>query len=105
MNGIEVRHIRTTLGLNPQAFANLLGVHLTTVYRWEAAGPLEMRLEPLQSALLLRLRQKATDAKPEATGQRLIEALLVGGTLVGLAALLSDLIQPPPPPKRKRRKQ
>jgi len=86
-----VRDLRFSLGLTPQYLANLLGVHLTTVYRWEGQDKAELRLEPLQHSLLLQMQRRASAGQPKDFGQQLIEGLLIGGTLVGLACLLADL--------------
>lgn len=94
MTGNEVRSLRTQVGLSPQHLANLLGVHLTTVYRWEGLGPQELRLEPLQHSLLLQMQRRLQQQPPKDFGQQLLEGLLVGGTLVGLAYLLADLTEP-----------
>ena len=102
MNGFEVRTIRESLGLSPLNLANLLGVHLTTVYRWEAQGDQELRLEPLQHSLLLQMQRRLTQGPPQDFGQQLLHGLLIGGTLVGLACLLSDLAEPAPKRRPKR---
>jgi len=99
MTGNEIRSLRTSLGLSAQRFAELIGVHFTSVYRWESVGPNKVNLEPLQTALIYRLHEKALKA-PKATGEQLLQGLLVGGTLLGLAYLLSDLIEPKPKPRR-----
>ncbi len=99
MTGNEIRSLRTSLGLSAQRFAELIGVHFTSVYRWESTGPKKVNLEPLQAALIYRLQEKAETA-PEATGEQLLQGLLVGGTLLGLAYLLSDLIESETKPKR-----
>lgn len=96
MNGNEVREICSTLGLSPQHLASLVGVHLTTVYRWEGQAASELRLEPLQHRLLLQLQKRAQVGQPKDLGRQLIECLLVGGTLVGLAYLLADLVETKP---------
>lgn len=93
MTGNEVRTLRTQLGLSPQHLAALLGVHLTTVYRWESTEGQELRLEPLQHSLLLQMQRRLKQQPPRDLGQQLLEALLVGGTLVGLAYLLADLTE------------
>ena len=102
MNGNEVRAIRETLGLSPLNLANLLGVHLTTVYRWEAQGAQQLRLEPLQHSLLLQMQKRLRQGPPQDLGQQLLQGLLIGGTLVGLAYLLADLAEPNPKRRTKR---
>lgn len=96
MRGIEVTALRTRLGLNAQQLASLVGVHPTTVYRWESQANEVLRLEPLQHGLLVRLEAQANLKEPKSFGEQLIEGLVVGGTLVGLAVLLADLVQPNP---------
>lgn len=100
MRGTEVFNLRSKLGLSIQNLANLVGVHPTTVYRWETQGDAEIRLEPLQHGLLVRLQHQANLREPKSFGQQLVEGLVVGGTLVGLALLLADLVDSTP----KRRK-
>jgi len=97
MTGLEVVQLRTRLGINTQQLASLLGVHPTTVYRWENQMDQTLRLEQLQHGLLLRLQERARTQEPKSLGQQLVEGLVVGGTLVGLALLLSDLINPTKP--------
>jgi DNA-binding transcriptional regulator YiaG len=46
MTGIEIRGIRRALGLRQEDFAKKLGVHQTTVARWETD-----RIEPSPEAL------------------------------------------------------
>lgn len=102
MNGTEVRTIREHLRLSPLNLANLLGVHLTTVYRWEAQGDQELRLEPLQHSLLLQMQRRLNQGPPQDFAQQLLHGLLIGGTLVGLAYLLADLAEPAPKRRTKR---
>lgn len=100
MTGLEVTALKNSLGLTTQHLASLVGVHPTTVYRWESQGHAELRLEPLQHGLLVRLQRQADLREPKSFGQELVEGLVVGGTLVGLAVLLADLLDSTP----KRRK-
>jgi len=99
MTGNEIRTLRTSLGLSAQRLAELIGVHFTSIYRWESAGDRKVNLEPLQAALLYRLQERAAKA-PRDVGERLLQGLLVGGTLLGLAYLLADLIEPETKPQR-----
>jgi len=46
MTGTQVRELRAALSLDPTHFAQLLGVHPSTLYRWEAAGDVSVRVEP-----------------------------------------------------------
>lgn len=96
MTGAEIQRLRIALGLGVPQFAQLLGVHVTTAYRWETAGARAVPLDPLHAALLARLQQ-TTDARPAQNaradwGQQLLKGVLIGGTLAGLAVLLSELL-------------
>jgi transcriptional regulator with XRE-family HTH domain len=98
LTGPELHRLRESLELSTSQLAQLLGVHQATVYRWEANdGPLHM--EPLQASLVARLQQ-ALEAKKGRDRDRwiggLLSALLIGGTLVGLAYVLSELLSEDP---------
>ena len=73
-------------------FAQLLGVHATTVYRWELAAGQAIRIEPLQLQLLSVLQQQLHERQRTAARNELAETitkgLLVGGTMLGLFKLL-----------------
>jgi hypothetical protein len=96
VTGQEIQHLRERLGMGVPQFAQLLGVHVATAYRWEAQGALKVALDPLHFALLVRLQQ-SIDTRPtpgERTqwGQELLKGVLIGGTLSGLAVLLAELL-------------
>jgi transcriptional regulator with XRE-family HTH domain len=93
MDGQEIRRLREALGLEAFAFATSLGVHPSTLYRWEQAKG-QVKMDPLQSQILERLA--ATLAKDQAkrakeAGEAILAGLLAGGALLGLAALLDYL--------------
>lgn len=95
MTGSEVRLLREGLGMAVPQFAQLLGIHVATAYRWELAAETALRLDPLHESLLLHLR-RTVDARRrqvdrEAWGKQLAAGVLIGGTLAGLALLLSEL--------------
>lgn len=96
MTGEEIRQLRQTLGLGVPQFAQLLGVHVATAYRWEAVGVRTVTLDPLHAALMARLQQtleaRPVRAEQEEWGQQLLKGVLIGGTLAGLAVLLAGLI-------------
>lgn len=90
---MEVRSLRARLGMYGNDFAYLLGVHYTTLCRWEKAAV--VRAEPLQAALLLHAQERVMGLPLEAAttlGTELRTALATGGTLKGLAVLLADLV-------------
>jgi transcriptional regulator with XRE-family HTH domain len=90
MTGTQVRELRAALHLDPTHFAQLLGVHPSTLYRWEAAGDVPVRVEPFQQQILAVLQGQV--AAPRGTnedlGETILKGLLVGGAMFGLFKLL-----------------
>lgn len=94
ITGHDLRRVREQLGLDPFAFARLLGVHVSTIYRWENMGRQVVRMDPLQRELLSRLvaRLKHTAAEQQSQlGKALIAGLIAGGVVAGLLVLLRFL--------------
>ncbi len=92
VTGAQIRRLRSDLDMDAQQFASLLGVHPTTLYRWESAGDRQVRVDPLQLKLLVALDQevakrKTMKAKAE-LANTITTALLVGGGLFALFKLL-----------------
>jgi transcriptional regulator with XRE-family HTH domain len=93
MRGYEVKQLREGLGLNAYAFAEILGVHVSTLYRWEQARG-QVNMDLLQARILERLAEQLQvkkEAEQKQLGEDLKNALLVGGALVALALLLSKI--------------
>ena len=91
MTGSEIRQTRVSLGLTASRFATVLGVHPSTVHRWESAGQATVPVEGIPLNVLLALQQRvAHTPSKEASdlGRRVAEALLVGGALAGLVLLI-----------------
>jgi len=84
MTGGAVRQLRMLLGLNPAHFAQLIGVHPSTLYRWEAAGDGALKIEPFQLQILAVMGRHG-DA---ALGETILQGLLYGGPMLGLFKLL-----------------
>ncbi len=92
MAGAEIRSIRERLGLSVIQFATVLGVHASTVHRWEAAGSEMVDVDGVAANVLIALRQRVAeepDSSAKDAGRAVVEALLLGGALVALAALLA----------------
>ncbi len=94
MSGADVRTIRQALGLTASTFATVLGVHPTTVHRWEAAGKNLVIIEGIPWNVLLALRQRVISGRADRKvikngGQEVANALVVGGVLLALAALIA----------------
>jgi hypothetical protein len=95
MTGPEIKAVRTTLGHDPYVFAKILGVHLSTLYRWERSRG-EAHIDPLQAEILDRLRSNlAARETPDQRklGEDVLKAVLVGGSLVGLTYLLNEIVK------------
>ena len=91
MTGTEVAALRRDLALRPGALADLLGVHASTVYRWEGAGDLPARIETLQERLLTVLRLELVAQGPDAQAnyaRALSVTLGVRGPLYALSWVL-----------------
>lgn len=94
MTGSAVKALRTRLGLEPFAFAAVLGVHVSSVYRWETAE--SPHIDPLQREILLGLAErKISKAEGADLGKAVRDALVAGGNLRGLAVLLNYITKEP----------
>lgn len=96
MVGSTIRSLRESLGHEPYVFAKVLGVHVSTLYRWEQTDS-EVRMGPLQANILEQLQQLLAKKRAKETkelGQAVLKAFLVGGTLAGLACLLFQITSP-----------
>lgn len=104
--GTAIAALRGALGLSPDQFAGLLGVHPATLYRWEAKGDEVVRLDPMQLRILTALQQelgKKANAQAAAEwGQVLLAALLIGGGLFALFKLLEAVFDEPAKGGRRR---
>lgn len=92
--GSRVKAIREALRLTSVQFAAVLGVHPTTVYRWEAAGDSDVPVDGVQWNVLSALSDRIEhdgQARAEArdVGAEVAKALLVAGAVVALFLLLS----------------
>jgi transcriptional regulator with XRE-family HTH domain len=90
LTGRHVRRLREALGLDQFAFAAVLGVHVSTVYRWETLP--RVSVDPLQAEILKQLQLRlAQRRRLDDAGQAVVQGLIAGGMLLGLAALLKFL--------------
>lgn len=90
MTGEEVANIRDRMGLDPFAFAAVLGVSVSTIYRWEATPVPE--INPLQRDILAGLYAKKLGKRDGADlGDAVRKGLIAGGTLAGLRVVLNFL--------------
>lgn len=94
MTGNDVRLLRERLGLTPQQLAELLGTAVSTVYRWETAGPKEISIDPFQVRILALLREQIAppgSAPRNDIATAITRGLLIGGGLLGLYYLLDSV--------------
>lgn len=93
MTGQEVYAVRSGLDLSASQFAQLLGVHASTLYRWESAKG-SCRIGPLQLQIIavvqVRLRELRASGR-QTLSVRLQRALLVNGNLFALGTLLQEI--------------
>lgn len=92
--GSDVRGVRRALGLSAPKFATVLGVHPSTVFRWEAAGDGSVPIEGIPLNVLTALRQRVSEEglDPEQVrdkGREVSDALVVGGVLLALGLLIA----------------
>lgn len=95
--GTQVRHLREDIGLNGQQFAKILGVHPTSLYRWEGAVDRKVNVAPRQLQLLVVLekemrKRKSTEAREE-FAQSIITGLLLRGDLFALFKILKTVFE------------
>lgn len=89
MNGAEVRSLRERYRMSVGCFGELVGVSMSTVYRWEAS-PGDLNIEPMS----LRIMRVMADTFDEAVSRRVASAIAVRGGLYGLYVLLKHVYQP-----------
>lgn len=96
VTGTKVKELREALHLTHSHFSQVLGVHVGTVYRWEAAGERAVRIEPFQLQVLavIQAQVKATGATGD-LGGTILQALLTRGPLFGLFKLLESAFSTP----------
>jgi hypothetical protein len=76
----------------------VIAIHPGTVHRWEAAGSGTVPVDGVAASILMALdqrmdhgREHATGFDPARVGQRVVQALIVGGALVALGILINEL--------------
>lgn len=82
MTKYGVKKLRDTLGFSLTTFAAVVGVHPSTVFRWEALGA--ANAEPLQKNILAVLEKHASAE----FGDEITTALRIGGPMRALFTAL-----------------
>lgn len=91
-----VQRVREKLGLDAFAFAALLCVHTSTIYRWEGSRKTLIHVEPISDAIIRELETKLAAMPPEevaALSKAIADALLSGDRLRPLYVLLTHLLR------------
>jgi transcriptional regulator with XRE-family HTH domain len=96
ITGLDVIDLRRALGLSVTTFASVLGVNVSTIYRWETRGNAGLPIEPLQIAILMATRDLVARGDGVAIGKELELALLLRGPLYALYVLLRRIYPPEP---------
>jgi len=93
LTSADIRQTREAFGLSSSQFASVLGVHPTTVSRWEnahGAVVVEGMANTVLSALRLRLSaNRPARAAAQKKGEEISEALVIGGVVLALALLVA----------------
>jgi len=89
LSGVQIRELRDELGLAVAVVAQLLGSHVSSVYRWEASE--RAKVGALRRNILLVLMKTTRKMTPEerrCLGEEISEAIALGGPLRGLYVAL-----------------
>lgn len=97
MTGRDLKHLRERLALTPHAFAEIVGVHLSSVYRWESTkGRVTMDhgvsrfLEPLASHITI-LPADGVERLAKLIG----DALMTRGPMAALHVIMGAIQETP----------
>jgi len=94
LTGIAVATVRKALGLDVFAFSELLGVHRSTIYRWEDST--RVVADPLQREILEGLRRyhRLPNGRVaiKALGVNVRRAMVAAGSLAALRVLLEAIV-------------
>ncbi|MBI2059202.1 MAG: hypothetical protein HYT87_05465 [Nitrospirae bacterium] len=95
MTGQEIEDLRECLGLSPIQLAKAAGVHPSSIFRWEAAGGKEVRLDPLARQVLGILQSECLKLRRAADqrhfGKEIAKAAAVGGLILAAGVLAARL--------------
>ncbi len=90
MTGQRIRALRDGLELDPFALAALLGVHVSSVYRWEKSWLKENKIDPLQLLVIEAIERVPAKQRGD-LGRKIRDALVSGGTLSALYVALATI--------------
>lgn len=84
MKGSNIKKIRESFGLSVAEFSDLVGVQVSSIYRWESRGASAAEAEG-RALQIIRLMEETTGKDR----QKVTSSLRKGGWLPGLLSLLS----------------
>ena len=76
--GSDVMSVRQAMGLDPFAFAEMLGVHVSSVYRWES-GKKTVSIDRLQEMVVSELSKYVKKKDELRDLGKTVKGALVGG--------------------------
>ena len=88
MTGDDIKALRKAVDFSAALFAQLCGVDVSTLYRWERSPA--PHVEPLQREILDHVARFIAKYKPPAQTKKLLHlrgALTLGGTVEAIATL------------------
>lgn len=88
MTGAEVKCIREKLGMTRDNLADFLAVHVTTIFRWEAAGASPCKAEGLARRVLGWLQEVTKEVPPKGQPERLRDRMEIHGAWAGMDSLM-----------------
>lgn len=91
LTGDQIRALRESYGLDVRQWAEILGVSLSTSYRWEQQGAAGVPVDP-GSDRMLRLLKQHPEPDRRALGEKIANTLAAGGALRALHLVLRELL-------------
>lgn len=88
MTGAEVKRLREKLGMTRDHLAHFLAVHVTTIFRWEAAGSSPCKAEGLARRALGWLQEVTKEVPPKGQPERMRERMETQGPWAGMDSLM-----------------
>lgn len=89
---MTVAQVRKWLAIDPFAMAAVLGVHVSSIYRWEKTRT--PKIDPLQATILGELAARTLDKRlGKDLGKRITDSLVSRGNLAGLHTLLQFIVE------------
>lgn len=92
MTGADVKALRGAMGLTAYALGDVLGVDISTIYRWESARKAKVPMQALAERMLTRLN-KLPEGELAELGRRVREHLVSTSPLHALRVMLDAILK------------